>query len=237
MHRILVVEDDAAHAKFLKFLLGDEGYQVTTADSAPAALAYLEHEPFDLIVLDIMLPGMDGLELCRHIRATNPIPIMFVSALADVKDKVLGLRTGGDDYIAKPFDPNEVLARIWALLRRTCQPAQNEPQLRHTALTLDQTEHTVRLHRSGKTVRLTPIEARLLHVLLSNAGRGMTREALVIKVWGHAYERSSNQLDVYVSRLRSKLEENPNQPRMLLTLRGIGYRFQPTSPGRDQQPS
>jgi len=236
MHRILVVDDDATNAKLLKFLLVDEGYQVTTADSASTALTHLAQNSFDLLMLDIMLPGMDGLELCRQIRATNHVPIIFLSALADVKDKVLGLRTGGDDYIAKPFDPNEVLARTWALLRRTGQPAQSEAELRNGDLTLDPTEDSVTVHRTGKMVRLTPIETRLLHALLSNVGRTMTREALVIKVWGHKYERSSNQLDVYISRLRNKIEENPSEPRMLLTVRGVGYHFQPTSSGREQQP-
>jgi two-component system, OmpR family, response regulator RegX3 len=225
MHRILVVDDDATNTKLLKFLLGDEGYEVNAVSSASSALDHISRTPYDLIMLDIMLPGMDGLELCRRIRDTAHTPIIFLSALSDTKHKVTGLRAGGDDYIAKPFDPGEVLARTGALLRRSGRAAPGESSRMRSGITLDSLEHTVTLHHTGKKVRLTPLESRLLHVLISNAGHSISRETLVIKVWGFGYERASNQLDVYISRLRTKIEPNPSKPCLLQTVRGIGYRF------------
>ncbi len=227
MHRILVVDDDATNTKLLKFLLTDQGYEVETVHSPTEALEIVEGRAFDLILLDVMMPGMDGFEVCRRIRSTSTTPIIFLSALVEIKDKVAGLMAGGDDYIGKPFDPNELLARTWAALRRTSQAADGESAVKVEDLVLDPVDNTVTLARSGKTVRLTPIEARLLRCLLSNAGRTVTRDTLVVKVWGHEYEGESNQLDVYIKRLRSKIEEDSSQPQLLLTVRGVGYKYQP----------
>lgn len=227
MHQILVVDDDQMNTKLLKFLLSDEGYQVTTAHSAATALSALNEDDFDLIILDIMMPDMDGLELCRQIRTTLSTPIIFISARGEIKDKVTGLRAGGDDYISKPFDPNEVLARTWAALRRNRQLANSESTLRTPDLVLDPVDNKVTLTRNGKTISLTPIETRLLRCLVANPGRSLTRDTLVIKVWGYEFEGESNQLDVYIKRLRSKIEENPGNPQLLLTIRGVGYKYQP----------
>jgi DNA-binding response OmpR family regulator len=228
MQRILVVDDEPTNTKLLKFLLSDEGYEVTTAASADEALDVLNNDDFDLLLLDIMMPGMDGLELCRRIRLTSQTPIIFVTSRGEVKDKVIGLRAGGDDYISKPFDPNEVLARTWAVLRRNGRYANSESSLKTPDLTLDPVDNKVTLARNGTTISLTPIEARLLRCLISNPGRTLTRDTLVIKVWGYENEAESNQLDVYIKRLRGKIEENSREPKLLLTLRGVGYKYQPS---------
>lgn len=228
MQHILLVDDDPMSAKLLKFLLTDEGYEVTTAQSAAEALRSLDTNDYELILLDILMPGMDGLALCRQIRTTSQTPIIFITSRGAVTDKVIGLRAGGDDYISKPFDPNEVLARIWAVLRRNGQFAYSESRLKTPDLTLDPVDNKVTLASNGKTIRLTPIEARLLRCLVSNPGRSMTRDTLVVKVWGYDYEGESNQLDVYMKRLRGKIEEDPSNPQLLLTLRGVGYKYQPT---------
>ncbi len=229
MHHILVVDDDPINTKLLKFLLSDEGYEVSVILSSTEALAAVEQHDYDLVFLDIMMPEMDGLELCRRIRGMSTTPIIFVSARGAINDTVIGLKAGGDDYISKPFDPSELLARTWAALRRTHRLANSESSLKTADLILDPVDNKVTLVRTGKTVSLTPIEARLLRVLLSNPGRTMTRDTLLIKVWGYEDEGESNQLDVYIKRLRSKIEEEPSQPKLLLTLRGVGYKFQPSA--------
>jgi DNA-binding response OmpR family regulator len=232
MHHILVVDDDPINTKLLKFLLTDEGYQVTAVHGAAEALTVLSKEVIDLMLLDITMPGMDGLELCKRIRETSTTPIIFISALNEVKDKVTALRLGGDDYISKPFDPSEVLARTWAALRRTRQLANSESTLRSADFVLDAVDNKVTLVRTGKTVNLTPIETRLLRQLVSNPGRTLTRDTLVITVWGYDFEGESNQLDVYIKRLRSKIEERPAEPQLLLTVRGVGYKYQPQGNGK-----
>jgi DNA-binding response OmpR family regulator len=228
MQHILVVEDDPINTRLLKFLLEDEGYQVTTTASPREALEQIEEEQPDMLVLDVMLQEMDGLELCRHIRARSQVPILFLSGRSEIKDIIAGLQAGGDDYLAKPYDPNEVIARVWALLRRSLQLANSQSNLSNSDLILDPTNNKVRLHRTGQTILLTPLESRLLQVLMSQPGRTLTRDALVIKVWGYDYDTMSNQLDVYISRLRTKLEADPSEPTLIQTIRSIGYRLQPS---------
>jgi DNA-binding response OmpR family regulator len=227
MQHILVVDDDRIYTKMLQFLLEDEGYAVTTIEAATRVLESRDHNEYDLILLGIGMPEMDGLDLVRRIRATSQVPIIFLSVRSDVADRVLGLRTGVDDYLTKPFDPDELLARIWALLRRTAPRVQSEVQLRQVGLTLDITKHMVTLHRTGEQVHLTPTEARLLHALLMAAGRTINRDTLSINVWGYEYEHASNMLDVYIARLRTKLEEDPSHPKLIQTVRGVGYRLTP----------
>ena len=234
MHHILVVDDEPTNTKLLKFLLTDEGYEVTTASSADEALDILDAHDIDLVLLDIMMPGMDGLELTRRIRKDSQTPIIFITARGEVKDKVIGLRAGGDDYISKPFDPTEVLARTWAVLRRNGQYANSESSLKTADLALDPVDNKVTLAHNNKTISLTPVEARLLRCLVSNPGRALTREMLFIKVWGYESEAESTQLDVYIKRLRGKIEENPSDPKLLLTLRGIGYKYQPSDAARKE---
>ncbi|HZG65777.1 MAG TPA: response regulator transcription factor [Herpetosiphonaceae bacterium] len=227
MHSILIVDADSSSTTMLRFLLEADGYTVTTIKSAERALEAIGQNEYDLILLDVVLPNMDGLELCPRSRATSHVPIIFLSVRGDVADKVLGLRAGADDYLSKPFDTDEVLARIWALLRRTVQPAPSKLQLRHADLTLDLAAHTVTLPRTGKVVRLTPIETRLLHALLRNAGHSMTRDALVLTVWGYEYDPRGNELDVQIRRLRRKIEEAPSDPKLIQTVPGVGYRLMP----------
>jgi DNA-binding response OmpR family regulator len=229
MHHILVVDDDPTNTKLLKFLLSDEGYEVTAVHSPHEALSRISNNVYDLIFLDIMMPEMDGLELCRRIRTTSTTPIIFISARGEIKDKVTGLKAGGDDYISKPFDPNELLARTWAALRRTGRLDNTESNLKTSDFVLDPVDNKVTLARTSKTIALTPIETRLLRCLVSNPGRSLTRDTLVIKVWGYEYEGESNQLDVYVRRLRGKIEEDPAHPKLLLTIRGVGYKYQPSN--------
>ena len=228
MQHILVVDDDVSNAKLLRFVLEDEGYRVTTTASPTQALEYIERSQYDLIVLDIVMPEMNGLELCRRIRTQSNTPILFLSGLNETTDKVTGLKLGADDYLTKPYDANEVLARTWALLRRSAKAANGDASLKNSDLELDLTDNQVTLARTGTTIRLTPSETRLLRFLVSNAGRSLSRDTLAIKVWGYDYDPQSNQVDVYISRLRNKIEEDPGEPRLIQTVRGLGYRFQPS---------
>ena len=229
MYHILVVDDDLTNTKILKFLLVGEGYDVTALNSPAEALTALSRTVYDLIFLDVMMPEIDGLEMCRRIRASSTAPIIFLSGLGAPADKVAGLKAGGDDYISKPFDPNEVVARARSVLRRNGQLATTESRLKTVDLILDPIDNQVTVVRSGKTVSLTPIESRLLRSLLANPGRTLTRHTLVLNVWGYAYEEASNQLDVYIKRLRAKIEADSSRPQLLLTLRGVGYQYQPSS--------
>jgi two-component system response regulator MtrA len=228
MHHILVVDDDPVTRTILTSLLTGEGYTVTTVASATEALeAITSRVLFDLIVLDVMLPEMDGLEVCRRIRATSVTPIIFISALQDIKDKLAGFTAGGDDYITKPFEPLEVLVRVRVAIRRAPSMLPAGEHLSTPDMKLNVVDHQVTLARSGRVVRLTPIETRLLRCLVINAGQVLTRDHLMRMVWGYGYESESNQLDVYMRRLRDKLEEQPSQPEMFLTVRGVGYAYRP----------
>lgn len=229
MPHTLVVEEDAANARLLQFLLEDDGYEVTTTQSPRDALALLAEQPYDIVTLDVDLSDIGGLELCRRIRTNSSIPIMLIAAQADVEHKVAGLRAGADDYVSKPFEPDEVLARVWRLLHRSqhCTPGKHVI-LRTPDLILDPLDAKVTLMRTGTRVDLTPIELRLLRYLMSNSGHSITRAALTVEVWGYEYESSSNQLDMYISRLRKKIECDPADPHLIVTVRGDGYRLQPS---------
>jgi two-component system, OmpR family, response regulator MtrA len=227
MPHTLVVEEDAANARLLQILLENDGYEVTTIQSPHEALALLAEHPYDIVTLDVDLSGIGGLELCRRIRSNSSIPIIFIAARADVEHKVAGLKAGADDYVAKPFEPGEVLARIWRLLHRAQHRATGAHVILRTPdLMLDPLDAKVTLMRTGTRVDLTPIELRLLRHLMSNSGQSITRAALTVEVWGYEYESSSNQLDMYISRLRKKIECDPADPRLLVTVRGDGYRLQ-----------
>lgn len=226
--RILIVDDDPPTVKWTSFLLRDEGYEVITADNGRAALMLVERESPDLVILDVMMPQIDGLETCRRIRQTMDVPIIMLSAKGETADKVTGLKMGADDYLAKPFEPAELLARVKAVLRRTeVFSAFDDSQSRVAVgeIRLDPVGNKVFLP-GDKTVELTPIEFRLLHVLMRNAGRVLTHDYLLSSAWGYEYEGYSNQIAVYVRRLRTKLEDDPSSPKYLLTVRGMGYRFE-----------
>jgi DNA-binding response OmpR family regulator len=225
--RILAVDDDRNNLKMLAFLLGEEGYEVITADNGRTALDLLDSQHPDLVILDVMMPQMDGLEVCRRIRQTMDIPIVILSAKGETTDKVLGLELGADDYLPKPFEPSELLARVKAVLRRSELSTFDDSQVAVAVggLRLDPVGNRVLLE-SGQAVDLTPIEFRLLHCLMRNAGRTLSHDFLMSHAWGYEYEGYSNQIAVYIRRLRSKVEEDPANPRYIATVRGLGYRFE-----------
>ncbi len=224
--RILVVDDDPPSVKMIAFLLREEGYEVLTVSNGFDALRLAEEEALDLVILDVMMPHIDGLEVCQKIRESSNVPIIFLSAKGETGDRVSGLEAGGDDYLPKPFEPTELLARVKALLRRA--EAFSDPnkagRLVVAGLRLEPIDNTITLP-GGREVYLTPIEFRLLYTLMRNAGRVMSHNQLLNGVWGYDYGGYSNQVAVYIRRLRRKIEENPEEPRYLLTARGVGYKF------------
>jgi DNA-binding response OmpR family regulator len=227
--RILIVDDDRPSLKMTAFLLREEGYNVFTADNGREALSMIDEKAPDLLILDVMMPGMDGWEVTRRLRRTTNLPIIILSAKGETSDRVFGLELGADDYLAKPFEPSELVARVRAVLRRAEAFTFGEPQGQLTVegFRLDPVNNTVSLP-TGKVVELTPIEFRLLHCLLRNYGQVLTHEQLVSTVWGYDYDGYSNQVAVYIRRLRSKLEPNPDDPHFIVTARGLGYKFEAT---------
>jgi len=225
--RILVVDDDAPSVKMISFLLREEGYEVSSADNGATALEAIDRESPDLVILDVMMPHLDGFEVCRRIRQKMDVPIIFLSAKGETVDRVAGLQLGADDYLAKPFEPAELLARVKAVLRRTEAFAVEDTQSRLTVgeITLEPVNNRIVLAGGRKAV-LTPIEFRLLHCLMRNAGRILSHDVLMSSVWGYEYEGYSNQIAVYMRRLRMKIEEDPDHPKFLTTVRGVGYKFE-----------
>nr|MBC7244085.1 response regulator transcription factor [Chloroflexota bacterium] len=225
--RVLVVDDDPPSVKMISFLLREEGYEVFSADNGTTALELVNREQPDLVILDVMMPHVDGFEVCRRIRQKLDVPIIFLSAKGETADKVAGLQLGADDYLAKPFEPAELLARVRAVMRRAEVFAGEEAQVRLTVgdITLEPVNNRV-VFADGRKVDLTPIEFRLLHCLMRNAGRILSHDLLLNAVWGYDYEGYSNQIAVYVHRLRLKIEEDPENPKYLLTVRGLGYKFE-----------
>jgi DNA-binding response OmpR family regulator len=225
--RVLVVDDDRPSLKMTAFLLREEGYSVYTAENGNDALRMIDEKKPDLLVLDVMMPGMDGWEVTRRLRRSTNLPIIMLSAKGETTDRVFGLDLGADDYLAKPFEPSELLARVRSVLRRAEAFTFGEPQsqLVVEGFRLDPVNNTVTLP-CGRTAELTPIEFRLLHYMVRNNGRVLTHEQLLSMVWGDDYDGYSNQVAVYIRRLRAKIEPNPDAPTHLLTARGIGYRFE-----------
>ncbi len=225
--RILIVDDDRPSLKMTAFLLREEGYTVFTADNGHDALRMIDEKTPDLLVLDVMMPGMDGWEVTRQLRRTTNLPIIILSAKGETSDRVFGLDLGADDYLAKPFEPSELLARVRSVLRRAEAFTFGEPQsqLNVEGFRLDPVNNTITLP-TGRTAELTPIEFRLLHCLVRNNGRVLTHEQLLSTVWGYDYDGYSNQVAVYIRRLRSKLEPDADEPRHILTVRGLGYKFE-----------
>ncbi|NLE75913.1 MAG: response regulator transcription factor [Chloroflexi bacterium] len=227
--RILVVDDDPPSVKMIAFLLQEEGYSVLTADNGRTALELIKNEKPDLVILDVMMPHVDGLEVCRRLRSQMvDVSIIILSAKGETSDRVQGLDLGADDYLVKPFEPSELLARVKAVLRRSDSYLLNgaaQGRLSVGGITLDPLTNEAILE-SGQTISLTPIEFRLLHCLMRNAGHTLTHDTLLGTVWGYDYEGDSNPLAVYIRRLRSKIEPEPDKPSRLVTVRGLGYRFE-----------
>jgi DNA-binding response OmpR family regulator len=222
--RILTVEDDERIRTAVKMALEDEGWTVEETGSGEEAMDAFGREAADVVLIDIMLPGIDGFELCRAIRRSSDVPIVMVTARADTHDVVAGLEAGADDYLTKPFAPKELSARIRALLRRA-RPAQpGHAKLVFGDLEIIPDEGKVML--GGRELHLTKTEFRLLCELASNPGRVFSREALLDRVWGYGYFGDGRLVDVHVRRLRTKVEVDPANPRHVVTVRGLGYRLQ-----------
>jgi two-component system, OmpR family, response regulator RegX3 len=226
MTRVLVVEDEESYREALSFLLAREGFEVSLAETGPDALAIFERDGADIVLLDVMLPGLPGTEVCREIRKTSQVPVIMVSARDDEIDKVIGLELGADDYVTKPYSPRELLARIRAVLRRGTEAADLVPSVLEAAdVRMDVERHVVTLRGVPLTLPLKEFE--LLEVLLRNAGRVLTRGQLIDRVWGADYVGDTKTLDVHVTRLRAKIEADPRAPQLLLTVRGLGYKLEP----------
>ncbi|MBO3663801.1 response regulator transcription factor [Microbacterium stercoris] len=224
--RVLLVEDEPDLAEPLAYLLRREGYEVEIAEDGPAALGAFRERGADLILLDLMLPGMPGTEICRQVRATSSVPIIMLTAKDSEVDIVVGLELGADDYVTKPYSARELLARMRAVLRRTAdaEAELDERILEGGRVTLDVDRHTVAV--DGQQINMPLKEFELLEVLMRNAGRVLTRGQLIDRVWGSDYFGDTKTLDVHIKRIRSRIELTPSEPVMLVTVRGLGYRFE-----------
>jgi len=225
---ILIVDDDALMRRSLAFNLEQSGYKASTAGTAEDALAYARREPPDLVLLDIGLPGMDGLDALRHIKQQLGVPVIFVTARRRELDEVLGLELGADDYITKPFDLNVLLARMKAVLRRTEVPPRtpDAPKpLQVGDLMVDPLAHTVTI--SGQPVELTPREFELLHSFAIEPNRVFSVDDLIARVWGAEFVGQPQVVYVHIRWLREKIEEDPTHPRRIITVRGVGYKLEP----------
>ena len=224
--RILIVDDDKLLRRSLSLQLEQAGFQTDSAATAEDALAILEREPPDLILLDIGLPGMDGLEALRQFQLTADVPIIFVTARRRELDSILGLELGADDYITKPFNPDLLLARVRAVLRRSARQAAPPPEQEQVVagdLVIDPAAHIVTV--AGRSIELTAREFSLLHALALEAGRVVAVDELVARVWGAEYEGESQVVYVHIRWLREKVEEDPNEPRRIVNVRGVGYKL------------
>lgn len=228
--KILIVEDEESLADPLSYLLEKEGFSTVWAADGPAALEAFESNEVDLVLLDLMLPGMSGTDVCRKLRANSSVPIIMVTARDSEIDKVVGLELGADDYVTKPYSTRELIARIRAVLRRggeSTAEEESEPNgdvLTGGRVTMDVERHSVLV--DGQPVRMPLKEFDLLEYLMRNAGRVLTRSQLIDMIWGADYVGDTKTLDVHVKRLRSKIEEEPSKPKQLVTVRGLGYKFE-----------
>lgn len=218
--KILVVDDDPAIAEMLTMVMEREGFDTVVVDDGLEAVKAAERENPDLILLDLMLPGMSGVDVCRTVRETSAVPIIMLTAKTDTVDVVLGLETGADDYVTKPFKPKELVARVRARLRR--QEDSPSETLAVGDLTIDVPGHAV--FRDGKEISLTPLEFDLLHTLASRPKQVFSRDELLEKVWGYQHTSDTRLVNVHVQRLRSKIELDPENPQIVLTVRGVGYK-------------
>jgi two-component system response regulator RegX3 len=225
MPKILVVEDEPSLVDALEYGLATEGFDVVTSSDGEESLRLFDRERPDLVLLDVMLPGIPGTEVCKRIRSASAVPIIMLTARDAEIDKVVGLELGADDYVTKPFSMRELTARVRAVLRRGGEsdlPDVSAP-LEMRGIRMDPERYEVSAR--GEPVDLPPKEFALLELLLRNAGRVMTRDLIIDRVWGGDYVGDTKTLDVHIKRLRSRLEEDPREPRLIVTVRGVGYKF------------
>ena len=223
MTRVLVVEDEESYSDPLAYLLRKEGYEVAIAATGDQALVEFDRMGANIVLLDLMLPGLSGTEVCRQIRTISNVPVIMVSAKDDEVDKVVGLELGADDYVTKPYSPRELVARIRAVLRRGVEPDLVPSTLEVGPIRMDVERHVVTIDR--EVVKLPLKEFELLEMFLRNPGRVLTRVQLIDRVWGSDYVGDTKTLDVHVKRLRAKLEPSPSEPELLITVRGLGYKL------------
>lgn len=225
--RILVVDDEESITGFVSYNLRKEGYEVSVAENGDEALTLARTQPFDLVVLDVMLPGIDGYEVCRRLRVESRVPVLFLSARDTELDKVVGLEIGGDDYLTKPFGVRELTARVKALLRRApsggLEPGSAAERIELGGIVLDESTHTAQA--DGRPIDLTPREFELLACLMRHGGKVLSREQLLREAWGWEYLVETKTVDTHVKRLRDKLEAAGVDPALVETVRGYGYRF------------
>lgn len=225
MTRILIVEDEPSLSEPLAFLLEKEGYETEIAPDGPTALSEFDRAGADLVLLDLMLPGLSGTEVCRELRARSGVPIIMLTAKDSEIDIVVGLELGADDYVTKPYSTRELLARIRAVLRRRVETDEDSAAILEAGtVRMDVERHTVTV--DGVTTALPLKEFELLELLLRNSGRVLTRGQLIDRVWGADYFGDTKTLDVHIKRIRSRIEKVPSEPTMLVTVRGLGYRFE-----------
>ena len=226
MTRVLVVEDEESFSDALSYMLRKEGFEVAVAGTGPYALEEFDRTGADLVLLDLMLPGLSGTEVCRQLRSRSNVPVIMLTAKDGEIDKVVGLELGADDYVTKPYHTRELVARIRAVLRRHGEPEESVPAaLEAGPVRMDVDRHVVTV--AGAQVSLPLKEFELLELLLRNAGRVLTRMQLIDRIWGADYVGDTKTLDVHVKRLRSKIEPDPSSPRHLVTVRGLGYKYEP----------
>ena len=225
MTRILVVEDEESFSDPLSYLLRREGYDVAVADDGTSALDEFDRNGADLVLLDLMLPGLPGTEVCRQLRARGNVPVIMLTAKDSEIDKVVGLELGADDYVTKPYSSRELVARVRAVLRRGAEPEALVPSTVEAGpVRMDVERHVVTVN--NQTVAMPLKEFELLEILLRNAGRVLTRMQLIDRVWGSDYVGDTKTLDVHVKRLRAKIEPDPASPVHIVTVRGLGYKFE-----------
>lgn len=223
--KILIVDDDPNIRQLLQLTLQVEGYEVVQAEDGARALSLLEREPVDLIVLDLMLPEVDGWQVCRKVRETSEIPIIMLTAKDDEVDTILGLKLGADDYITKPFSPRELVARVEAVTRRTTRGNGGSPHiLTFPGLSIDQTRRQVKLN--GEDLEVSPKEFEILWEMGQRPGQVYTRESLLDKIWGYDYFGTTRTVDVHIKRLRAKMEQTQSHYSYIQTVWGVGYKFE-----------
>jgi two-component system response regulator RegX3 len=222
--RVLVIEDEESYREALSYMLGKEGFDVVEAEDGLAGLAEYDRVGADIVLLDLMMPGLSGTEVFRQLRTRGPVPVIMVTARDGEVDKVVGLELGADDYVTKPFSHRELVARIRAVLRRGQDVELIPDVVEVSGVRMDVERHVVSV--DGERVRLALKEFELLEMLLRNAGRVMTRGQLIDRIWGADYVGDTKTLDVHIKRLRTKIEPDPANPRHLITVRGLGYKFE-----------